>query len=148
MMSCLFRFVCLPGSCLPVCCPNYMHLSTQRCCQHPTHLLVVAYFCTLLVCLFVVVIGCCPTSKYTYVLHARFCTTLYASPVHYVSKCCALFCSLFVWLKLMLLLFADLFTCAFLHNTVIVGKGDFASRNQIFWEYFENFEYFSEFSGV
>ena len=30
MMSCLLRFVCLPASCLPVCCPNYMHLPTQQ----------------------------------------------------------------------------------------------------------------------
>ena len=56
-MSCLLRFVCLPGSCLPVCCPNYMHLSTQ----HPTHHQCVCLLfvcCPLFVCLLLYLVTC------------------------------------------------------------------------------------------
>ena len=40
MMSCLLRFVCLPASCLPVCCPNYMHLPTQQPTKRGQHVYV------------------------------------------------------------------------------------------------------------
>ena len=40
MMSCLLGFVCLPASCLPVCCPNYMHLPTQQPTKRGQHVYV------------------------------------------------------------------------------------------------------------
>ena len=100
MMSCLFRFVCLPGSCLPVCCPNYMHLSTQHQC---VCVLWPNLCCSLFVCygLVDVVIVCFPLE-----LHAPFFITPHTRPVQCVFPCCGLFFAvcLFVCLFVCLLL--------------------------------------------